>query len=135
LRWALYQSVYELHVFARLVCVYAISRSPVRILDTRGGPPVGGNSSITLQVTGVAGIPAGAKALICNATVTNTQGGGDLILWPDGVSRPNTSNLNYVGGPTVANFAIIGLSAAGVIDMFAHVNGTDVIIDAAGYVI
>jgi hypothetical protein len=109
--------------------------APVRILDTRGGPPVPSNGTKVLQVTGVAGIPAGATGLICNATVTNTTGPGDLILWPDGATRPNTSNLNYSGGQTVANFAIVGLSAAGKIDIFAHVSGTDVIIDAAGYVI
>jgi hypothetical protein len=109
--------------------------APVRILDTRSGSKVGANSFISLQVSGAHGIPTGATALICNATVTNTTGPGDLILWPDGVTRPNTSNLNYSGGQTVANFAIVGLSVAGKIDIFAHVSATDVIIDAAGYII
>ncbi|HEV2237432.1 MAG TPA: hypothetical protein VGR57_12290 [Ktedonobacterales bacterium] len=110
--------------------------APVRILDTRGGThPIGNGAPLVLQVTGAHGIPAGATALICNLTVTNTAGPGDLDLAPHGAPKPTSSNVNYSGGQTVANFAIVGLSTGGAIDIYAHVSSTDVIVDAAGYVI
>jgi hypothetical protein len=122
--------------------------APIRIYDTRGGSPaplptvkgaLSGQSTTTIQVTGtdVGGIhvPAGATGVFGNLTVTNTLGGGDLILWPHGATQPNTSYINYGPGQTVANSANVGLSAGGAMDLYVHVNGTDVIFDVAGYVI
>jgi hypothetical protein len=121
--------------------------APIRIYDTRGGTPaplpsgkgtLAGNTTTTIQVTGtdVGGlhVPAGATGVFGNLTVTNTQGPGDLILWPHGATQPNTSNINYGGGQTVANSLNVGLSAGGAMDLFVHVNGTDVILDIAGFV-
>jgi hypothetical protein len=98
-----------------------------------------GGSTTTIQVTGtdVGGIHvlAGATGAFGNLTVTNTQGAGDLILWPHGATRPLTSNFNYVGGQTVANSFNAGLSSSGKMDLFVHVGGTDAIMDIAGYVL
>jgi hypothetical protein len=122
--------------------------TPIRIYDTRGGTPaplpaskgaLSGNSTHTVQVTGtdVGGVhvPSGATGVFGNLTVTNTQGPGDLILWPHGATQPNSSNINYGSGQTVANAVNVGLSAGGAMDLFVHVSGTDVIIDIAGYVL
>ncbi|HEV2235960.1 MAG TPA: hypothetical protein VGR57_04780, partial [Ktedonobacterales bacterium] len=100
--------------------------------------PLAGQSSLTIQVTGTAvglvSVPAGATGIFGNLTVTNTQGPGDLILWPTGATQPTTSNINFVLGQTVANSINIGLSSGGAMDVFVHVSTTDVIIDIAGYV-
>jgi hypothetical protein len=80
-------------------------------------------------------VPAGATGVFGNLTVTNTQGPGDLILWPHGAPQPNASNINYGPGQTVANSFNVGLSGGGAMDLFVHVSGTDVIIDVAGYVL
>jgi hypothetical protein len=127
--------------------------APIRIFDSRLGtsaplpaPTKGaltGGSTTTIQVTGtdVGGIhvPAGATGVFGNLTVTNTQGGGDLILWPHGAPQPLTSNINYGPGQTVANSVSVGLSTAapvgGKMDLYVHVSGTDVILDVAGYVL
>jgi hypothetical protein len=97
-----------------------------------------GASTATIQVTGtdVGGIsvPAGATGVFGNLTVTNTQGGGDLVLWPHGAAKPNASNINYGPAQTVANSANVGLSGDGKMDLFVHVSGTDVIFDVAGFV-
>jgi hypothetical protein len=108
--------------------------APIRIFDSRVGQPaplpttkapLASGTTYTIQVTGVFG----------NLTVTNTQGGGDLILWPHGASQPLTSNINYSGGMTIANAVNVGLSTDGKIDLYVHVSGTDVIFDVAGYVL
>jgi hypothetical protein len=124
------------------------SSAPIRIFDSLPGSPaplpsskgtLASGSTTTIQVTGtdVGGIhvPAGASGVIGNLTVTNTQGGGDLILFPTGAPLPNTSNINYVGGQTVANFANVGLNTSGQMSLFVHVSGTDAIFDIAGYVL
>jgi hypothetical protein len=120
---------------------------PIRIFDSRNGSPAPlpnpksplvGEAAYTIQVTGTAvgglSVPAGASGVFGNLTVTNTQGPGDLILYPDGAARPNASNINYGPGQTVANAFNVGLSGAGAMDLFTHVSGTEAIIDIAGYV-
>ncbi len=91
-----------------------------------------------IQVTGtnVGGfqVPPGATGVIANLTVTDTAGGGDLILYPTGTTPPNTSNINDGPGQTAANFASVGLSAAGQMNLFAHVSATQAIFDVAGCV-
>jgi hypothetical protein len=122
--------------------------APIRLFDSRMGtnaplPSVkgalAGQSTTTIQVTGtlVGGlsVPAGATGVFGNLTVTNTQGPGDLILWPHGATQPTTSNINYGPGQTVANSFNVGLNSGGAMDLFVHVSGTDVIIDVAGYVL
>jgi hypothetical protein len=123
---------------------------PGRIFDTRPGTPVplpppalkvplAGGSTTTIQVTGTPvgalSVPVGATGIFGNLTVTNTQGPGDLILWPHGAPQPNASNINYGPGQTVANSFNVGLSSGGAIDLFVHVSGTDVLLDIAGYVL
>jgi hypothetical protein len=56
-----------------------------------------------------------------------------LILYPHGAAKPLTSNINYGGGATLANFATVGLSAGGAMDLFVVGAGTDALFDVAGY--
>ena len=116
--------------------------NPIRILDTRSGSPYGGGSTHILQVTGAADlngsstvVPAGAVAVIGNATVVFPEGAGDLRLFPHGVSLPSTSNLNYNLNVTIANSATVGLDGDGRMDIYVDVSTTHVLFDASGFVI
>jgi hypothetical protein len=63
----------------------------------------------------VCGVPAGARALSINVTVTQPTAGGDLRLYPNGAALPNASVINFVAGQTRANNAIVALgSSAGI---------------------
>ncbi|HEV2237020.1 MAG TPA: hypothetical protein VGR57_10210 [Ktedonobacterales bacterium] len=121
--------------------------APIRIFDTRVGQPAPlpalkmplvGASTTTIQVTGTSvlgvSVPLGAAGFFGNLTVTNPPGPGDLILWPHGAAQPLSSNINFSTGQTVANAIIIGLDPNGQMDLYAHVNGGDVIVDVAGYI-
>lgn len=95
--------------------------APYRYIDTRPGatdaeygqgPLVGplypGHEySFPLTTTATAAIPA----IVTNVTVTEPTGGGYLTVYPYDATAPlaipNTSNLNYVGGQTVANLAFV----------------------------
>ena len=79
---------------------------PTRLIDTR--PARYGLGHITqVQVTGKAGIPATAQAAAINLTATGTGGPGWFTVWPCGQPQPNTSNVNFVAGQSVANVAAV----------------------------
>jgi hypothetical protein len=74
-----------------------------------------------------------ALAVSLNITVTNAQGSGFILIFPQGDPQPDVSTLNYVAGQTVANAAVVPLSPAGGITVVAGVSGTDLILDTNGY--
>jgi hypothetical protein len=111
---------------------------PSRIVDTRNGTgapmaPVGAGATLDVTVAGHGGVPsAGATAVIVNVTVANPTTASDLAISPHGVVAA-TSDLNFVGGQTVANLVIVKLSALGHIDIFNAFGTTNVIVDVVGY--
>lgn len=114
----------------------ALLDAPQRIFDTRDG--TGGatgriGSSSRVQVTGVAGVPAGALAAIVNLTATESTLAGYVTAWPCDQPRPLASNLNFLAGQNVANFALVHLAADGSLCLASNtaVHG---IVDIAGYV-
>jgi hypothetical protein len=123
--------------------------APIRLLETRvafENPSAGQTKPhrrlnngetfdlpITGQVLGGISVPAGAKAVIGNVSVTGPLAPGFLTLFPQGAALPTTSSINYVTGQTLNNACVVGLSAAGHISIYVK-GKTHVIFDAAGYV-
>jgi hypothetical protein len=108
--------------------------TPARILDTRGGiGPVGPGAILTQQVAGSGIVPAAAKAVVMNVTVTNTTLSSYLTVWPDATARPVASDLNWVAGQTVPNLVIVQVSAGGVVDVYNLQGMTDVVMDVVGW--
>jgi glucose/arabinose dehydrogenase len=93
--------------------------TPCRVADTRnaagpyGGPALSANTTRTFTMTGRCGIPATARALSLNVTVTDPSALGDLRLFPGGAQLPGTSTINFNAGQTRANNALLPLSTAG----------------------
>ena len=118
-----------------------IGITPCRIVDTRNasypagyGPPqlsAGVPRSFTLA--GQCGIPAGAQAVSLNVTVVSPTGLGYVLLYPQGGSQPVVSTLNFTAGQTVANAAIVPLSATGSITVAAAIANTELLLDTNGY--
>jgi hypothetical protein len=117
--------------------------TPCRIVDTRtttmpnfpagyGPPALTGGSPRNFTLVGQCGISNGSAAVSLNITVTNTQGPGFILIYPQGGAQPNVSTLNYVANQTVANAAVVPLGPGGV-TVIAGVSGTDLIIDTNGY--
>jgi len=122
---------------------------PTRICDTRAeGAGVAANEcngngtaagtlgpgeSIAIQVAGLAGVPSGAIALVANVTVADTTGNSYLTLWPDGVSQPKASDLNWAAGQNVPNLVVVKLGADGDLDIFNAQGNADLIVDVEGY--
>ena len=116
---------------------YAVT--PCRLLDTRGvsAPSLAAGGTRTFTVTGACAVPADAKALTVNATVTHTTGGpGHLRLWPGDGAMPVASTINFQPGQTRANNATVALAGngSGTIKVFNAAPGTvDFILDVSGY--
>src|SRR5207249_11440416 len=79
--------------------------TPFRYFDTRvglGGVPaqkVGTDTSLKFNVEGKGGVPAsGVTAVVMNVTVTEPTVGSFVTVFPDDVSLPNASNLNFTPG-------------------------------------
>jgi uncharacterized repeat protein (TIGR01451 family) len=110
--------------------------SPCRLADTRGaeGPALAGGETRTFP-TDRCGIPATARALALNVTVTGAQVAGHVRLHPAGSPRPSTSTLNYRADQTRGNNAIVGLGAAGGVEVYVAqvAGGAHVILDVSGY--
>ncbi|MFJ4666507.1 PKD domain-containing protein [Kitasatospora purpeofusca] len=109
---------------------------PTRLVDTREvlRHPVSGWATIGLDVAGQAGVPAGARAVALNVTVTNTRSDGHLTVYPGNAPAPSVSNLNFRSGQTVANAVIVPLDASGKINLLNGASGwADMIVDVVGY--
>jgi len=115
--------------------------TPCRVADTRnptgsfGGPALAANADRTFTVTGQCGIPATAKAVSANVTITQPTSVGDLRLLAGGSALPLTSSINYRAGQTRANDAVIPLGAAGALAVHCDQSSGTVqfIIDVNGY--
>src|SRR5262249_35858977 len=105
---------------------------PTRILDTRPSGKLAAGMVVPLQLTGRAGVPAGATAVTLNLTATEADGPGYLTAFPCDAPRPNASNVNYVAGQNVANLVTVKLAADGRICIYAFAT-THVLADIAGY--
>ncbi|MGW7454108.1 hypothetical protein [Streptomyces sp. NPDC054787] len=115
------------------------SVAPSRIVDTREGLGTGtgrvpGYGSFSTQVTGRAGVPASAKAVALNVTVTEPQANGHLTVYPSGSSAPTSSNLNFTTGQTIANAVVVPIGPDGKISIRNGAGaGTHVVADVVGY--
>jgi Cysteine-rich secretory protein family len=108
--------------------------SPARIVDTRssiGAARLAAGVITRIQITGQGGVPASAKALLANVTVTGPAGPGFLTMW-NCSTQPEVSTLNFSTNETVANAATIPLDASGRLCAFSNVSA-DLLIDVGGY--
>jgi len=119
-----------------------VPSAPFRFVDTRdryraelnigtSGARLGAGQVLTVQVAGVRGVPADAKAVSVNMTVTGAAGSGYLTAWPCG-ELPLASTANFVAGESVSNAAQLPLSADGRLCIFTQ-TAAHVVVDMNGW--
>jgi subtilisin family serine protease len=121
--------------------------TPVRLFDSRPnltgvaesgfGPqgrttPISAGGQVAVPVTGVAGVPADATAVVLNVTVTAPTSPGWLTVFPSG-TVPVSSNLNFVPGQTVAVHVTATVGPDGKVRFFNSHGNTHVVVDIAGW--
>jgi hypothetical protein len=111
-----------------------VGMTPTRLIDTRNGRgPIGAGGTLMLPIAGQNGVPATAKAVVLNVTVTNSTAPSFLTVWPDGATQPLASDLNYLAGMTVPNLVVVEVGTSGAVDFYNGVGSTDVIVDIVGW--
>jgi hypothetical protein len=111
-----------------------VGMTPTRLIDTRNGHgPIGAVGTLILPIAGQNGVPATAKAVVLNVTVTNPTAPSFLTVWPDGATLPLASDLNYVAGLTVPNLVVVKVGTAGAVDFYNGAGSTDLIVDIVGW--
>ncbi len=125
------------------------TRTPCRVSDSRlpgnlvfGGPKLvaGEERTITFHDNpfNACGVPATAKAVAINVTVTGATAGGFLKIFPGGDGAPSASVINFAAGQTRANNQVVSLSFDGrgnlaVNPVMAPGQQVHVILDVFGY--
>ena len=107
--------------FSNCVLVPALfyTVTPCRVADTRdpagpyGGPALSSGVERSFLLWNRCGVPATARAVSVNLTVTEPGGQGHLTLYPAGSPIPPVSTINYGPGQTRANNAIVTLGPVG----------------------
>jgi cyclophilin family peptidyl-prolyl cis-trans isomerase len=77
-------------------------------------------------------VPDTATAAALNVTVVNPLGSGFLTVWPCGVDRPLSSNLNFISGSVVPNGVIAPIGSDGSVCLYTSAE-TDLVVDISGW--
>ena len=111
--------------------------APCRLIDTRSTNPPGLFASFnrSFALTGKCGIPAGAKAISVNITVTGSTKGGDIKVLPVGAPDLGTKTIYFKASQTRANNAVLELGTGGALMTVCEIpSGTvQFILDVDGY--
>ena len=106
--------------------------TPTRELDTRSnGGPLGVGGTRRLDLSGR--VPANASAVVLNVTITQPTAPTFITVWPAGVDRPGTSNLNAYPGDTRPVAVIVQLGAGQAVDLYNAFGTSQLIVDLAGW--
>jgi hypothetical protein len=114
--------------------------TPCRLVDTRAaaGPALSANVRREVLLTGACGVPASAKALSVNLTVTAPSSAGFLAAFPSDLALPpGTSTVAFGAGQTRATNAILllGRDASGKAAFLAQMSSGTVhlVLDVNGW--
>lgn len=119
--------------------------NPCRVFDTRSGSgtcvgapvvpkaQVGNGGTLSVKVTGVAGVPTTATAVVLDLTAVNANEVTFVTVYPHGGTLPVASNLNVASAAAVPNLVIVPVGTGGSVDFFNAHGGVDLIADIAGY--
>ena len=77
-------------------------------------------------------VPSNATAVALNVTAVTPSSSGFITVWPCGVARPATSNVNYAASGIVPNGVIAPIGSGGKV-CFYSMSETDLIVDVAGW--
>lgn len=119
--------------------------TPARLYETRTGPGLGtvdgidagagrrpAGSVTAVQVAGRAGVAAGARAAVLEVTVTGSQAGGFVTVFPCDAPRPNAAQVNHAAGATLSTAVVAALDASGAVCLYT-MSDTELVVDVDGW--
>jgi uncharacterized protein YkwD len=108
--------------------------APARLVDTRegrGATALQAGVTKRIQVSGWAGVPGGASAVVANITVVGATASGSLTAWNCASERPLVTTISYADSEATANAGTVGLDAGGGLCVFASTNA-HLVVDVTG---
>jgi len=142
-RLTFFNAAGTVHLVADVVGYYARSGSglldfvavdPFRLSDTRvAGGAIAAGATRKVGAGGVDPVPADARAVVVNTTVTGPTTAGYLSVYAENAAQPATSSVNFVAGQTVPNLVVTELAPSGRLAQFNAAGSTHVVSDVAGY--
>lgn len=110
-----------------------IPDNPQRLADSRIDlqihGPVPALGSVAVQA-----VPGPVGDVVLTVTVVDPQDAGYITVWPGYSTRPNTSNLNFQAGRTIAATVIVPVSDNGVVELFNGSPGSvQLVVDINGF--
>jgi hypothetical protein len=103
---------------------------PVRITDTRGGPPLGAGDALDVDLSPA--VPTGATAALVTLTATGTCADGYLTASACGAPMPLASNVNYTRAHDRANSSVVLLGSDRHVCVYSSATA-DVVVDLSGW--
>ncbi|MEV0987807.1 PKD domain-containing protein [Streptomyces sp. NPDC049949] len=116
-----------------------VAVAPFRLLDTRTtSTPLSGGSSRAVQLPAGISVPGhplsgSMAAAVLNVTVTGAREDTHLTVWPEGQSRPTTSNVNVQAGGTSSNTVSVPVGADGKLLAQLNSGSASLVVDFVGY--
>lgn len=134
---ALYNNNGNTHLIADLAGYYVDGTAslynpvtPGRVLDTRGGGPVGAGGSVNIAFPW---LDASVTTVTFNLTAVNATTNTFVTAFPAGQPRPLASNVNIGPGETVPNQVTVPLGANKTVTLFNGNGSVHLIADMVGY--
>jgi len=120
---------------------------PARIVETRSVPgyttidgqlqgigAIGAGQTLSVLAAGRGSVPStGVSAVALNVTAVEAGAESYLTVFPGGTAKPNASNLNFLGGQTIANMVIAKVGADGTISIYNNSGSVNVVVDVLGW--
>jgi hypothetical protein len=108
--------------------------TPSRMFDTRQtfSTPIGTGATFSMKLTGINGVPADARGLVLNVTVTEPGAAGFITVYRCDTVRPTVSNINFSSGQTIANAVYAQLDSSGNACFYVSA-ATHILADVHGY--
>jgi PKD domain len=118
---------------------------PCRVFDTRTGTgactgspvvakaPVAAGKTLSVKVTGVAGVPTTATAVVLNVTAVNATAATFVTVYPAGGSLPLASNLNVSSSAPTPNLVVVPVGTGGVVNFYNAKGSVHLVADLAGF--
>jgi alpha-tubulin suppressor-like RCC1 family protein len=107
------------------------STSPVRVLDTRTGGPVGAGGTVVIDLA--SRVPATATAVVLNVTGVAPTASTFVTAYPGGAPRPTASSLNLDAGEVRANQVTVALGADRTVRLYNNSGRINLVADLAGH--
>jgi hypothetical protein len=105
-----------------------------RFISTANGDlhePLGPGQTRLVNVWG-ASVGSFDEGVALNVTAVNPTRSGFLTVYPTGSPRPNTSNVNFVAGQTVANRVVMPIGTDGHVSIYNSSGSVDIVVDVNG---